>query len=62
MEFVDGGHCPPYKSCVTSKVARLISLEDRACLGLGMRLGLPVLSADQIWIRVNLSIQITTIR
>ncbi len=27
-----------------------LSLGDRACLALGMQLGLPVLTADQVWV------------
>lgn len=39
-----------------------LSLGDRACLSLGLRLNAPVLTADQIWIALNLSITVHSIR
>lgn len=39
-----------------------LSLGDRACLGLGIRLQVPVLTADQIWTTLNLPITVHNIR
>lgn len=39
-----------------------LSLGDRACLALGQRLSLPVLTCDRTWITLNLDIQIYLIR
>jgi len=39
-----------------------LSLGDRACLALGLRLDLTVLTADQIWKNLALNIPITIIR
>ena len=38
-----------------------LSLGDRACLALGKRLNLPVLTADKVWTRLSLGITITLI-
>jgi ribonuclease VapC len=37
-------------------------LLDRACLSLGERLGVPVLTSDWAWARLKLNIAITVIR
>ncbi len=39
-----------------------LSLGDRACLALGKRLNLPVLTADKVWTRLSLGITINLIR
>jgi ribonuclease VapC len=39
-----------------------LSLGDRACLALGKRLNLPVLTADKVWNSLSLGITITLIR
>ncbi len=39
-----------------------LSLGDRACLSLGLRLGCPVLTADRAWESLNLSLDIQLIR
>ena len=39
-----------------------LSLGDRACLALGMRLGLPVLTADRTWAELGLDVDVTLIR
>lgn len=39
-----------------------LSLGDRACLGLGLKLGLPVLTADKTWSKLNLGIDIHILR
>jgi len=39
-----------------------LSLGDRACLALGLRLGLPVLTADRAWAELELPIEIKVIR
>lgn len=39
-----------------------LSLGDRACLSLGLRLGVPVLTCDRTWASLNLSIAVQVIR
>jgi ribonuclease VapC len=39
-----------------------LSLGDRACLALALKLGLPALTADQVWSRVNAGVLIRLIR
>jgi PIN domain nuclease of toxin-antitoxin system len=39
-----------------------LSLGDRACLSLGIRLQAPVLTADQIWITLKLPVTVHSIR
>ena len=39
-----------------------LSLGDRACLSLGIRLGVPVLTTDQVWSSLNLPMTIHVMR
>lgn len=39
-----------------------LSLGDRACLSLGLRLGVPILTSDRTWASLNLSLNIQVIR
>lgn len=39
-----------------------LSLGDRACLALGARLGLPVLTADREWQKLALSVEVRAVR
>ena len=39
-----------------------LSLGDRACLALGMRLQLPVLTTDRIWAGLDLDVEVRVIR
>lgn len=39
-----------------------LSLGDRACLATGLRLGLPVLTADRVWANLTVGVVIHTIR
>jgi len=39
-----------------------LSLGDRACLALGLRLGCPVITADRAWARVDVGVEIILIR
>lgn len=39
-----------------------LSLGDRACLALSPRLGLPALTADRAWLKLDLGVQVQTIR
>jgi PIN domain nuclease of toxin-antitoxin system len=39
-----------------------LSLGDRACLALGLRLTLPILTADRVWTGLALPIHVTSIR
>lgn len=39
-----------------------LSFGDRACLALGKRLGLPVLTADRTWTSLSLGVQVQSIR
>jgi len=42
--------------------SRGLSLGDRACLALGKRLGLPVLTTDRAWATVSVDVKIQVIR
>src|SRR3970040_880330 len=39
-----------------------LSLGDKACLSLGLKLGLPVLTTDKTWSKINLEIDIRVLR
>ena len=39
-----------------------LSLGDRACLALGKRLGLPVMTADRPWAELDLGVEVVLIR
>jgi PIN domain nuclease of toxin-antitoxin system len=39
-----------------------LSLGDRACLALGLKRGLPVLTADQLWAKADVGVQVEVIR
>jgi ribonuclease VapC len=39
-----------------------LSLGDRACLSLGLRLGVPVLTTDQVWASLDLSVTVHVLR
>ena len=39
-----------------------LSLGDRACIALGIKLGVPIYTADKIWAKLNLSCNIVVIR
>lgn len=39
-----------------------LSLGDRACLALGLRLGLPVLTADRAWLGIGLGVEVRALR
>ena len=39
-----------------------LSLGDRACLALALRLGLPVLTADRVWARLQVGLDIRIVR
>ena len=41
---------------------RGLSLGDRACLALGLRLKLPVITADRTWLGLRLAVPVKTIR
>ncbi|WP_016950884.1 PIN domain-containing protein [Anabaena sp. PCC 7108] len=39
-----------------------LSLGDRACLSVGLRLGIPVLTTDRIWANLGLTLDVCVIR
>lgn len=39
-----------------------LSLADRACLALALRLGLPVVTSDKVWTKLKLNLTIKCIR
>lgn len=39
-----------------------LSLGDRACLALGLKKGLPVLTADKLWATADVGVQVEVIR
>lgn len=58
----------PFDADDAEQAARLwsqgsgLSLADRACLALGLRLGAPVLTADRLWAQVSLEVAVQVIR
>lgn len=46
----------------TATRSRGLSLGDRACLALGIREGLPVLTADRAWASLDIGVEIRLIR
>lgn len=54
-------------ACLTANLYPLVrrgslSLGDRACLALGLRLALPGLTADRAWVHLDLDLSIRLIR
>jgi ribonuclease VapC len=45
-----------------STKAHGLSLGDRACLGLALRLRLPAVTADRAWLRLKVAVKVETIR
>ncbi len=39
-----------------------LSMGDRACLGLALATGLPVVTADRAWRKLDLGIEVRTLR
>jgi PIN domain nuclease of toxin-antitoxin system len=39
-----------------------LSLGDRACLALGLQLGCPVITADRVWARLDVGVEVLLIR
>ena len=39
-----------------------LSLGDRACLALGLHLGRPVITADRVWVRLDVGVEVLLIR
>ena len=39
-----------------------LSLGDRACLSLGLRLNVPVLTSDRVWTKLGLTLEVRVIR
>lgn len=58
----------PFDADDAQQAARLwapgsgLSLADRACLALGLRHGVPVLTADRMWAQVSLGVEVQVIR
>lgn len=58
----------PFETGLTIETARLIrvardlSLGDRACIATAKRLGLPVITADKVWARFDLGVEVRLIR
>jgi PIN domain nuclease of toxin-antitoxin system len=44
------------------RVARGLSLGDRACIATAKRLGLPVITADKVWATLDLGVEVRLIR
>jgi PIN domain nuclease of toxin-antitoxin system len=61
---------PPFTSRLAALAGLLVkrtrhrglSLGDRACLALGMELGLPIVTADRVWAELDLGLDIRLIR
>ena len=52
---------PPVRLRTLTRVQGL-SLGDRSCLALGLRLGRPVLTADRGWLAVDVGVSVRLIR
>lgn len=58
----------PFDAADAEQAARLwlpgsgLSLADRACLALGLRLGVPVWTADRMWTQVSMGVAVQMIR
>ncbi|MSQ40077.1 MAG: PIN domain-containing protein [Dehalococcoidia bacterium] len=60
----------PFSAEDAEAVARLwpnsrslgLSLGDRACLGLALRLGLPALTADRVWAGLQVGVEVQVVR
>ena len=65
-----GVHILPFTAADAEQAALLwedgrrkgLSLGDRACLSLALRLNLPVVTADRVWATLDLGIDVRTIR
>lgn len=58
----DGRHAVLAAGLLTQTRALGLSLGDRACLALAKQLGLPVLTADQAWGKLDIGVGIEVIR
>lgn len=54
--------CPVIARLRASTKALGLSLGDRACLALGLRLGLPVLTTDREWRKLALDVKVRVVR
>ena len=58
----------PFETGLTVETARLIrvarglSLGDRACVATAKHFGLPVITADKVWARLDLGVEVRLIR
>ncbi len=55
MAYLGGQLWPPTKSLG-------LSLADRACIALGQQLGMPVITADHLWSRLDVGVDVQVIR
>ena len=64
LEVHDFGREPAFRTAMLrpSTKSRGLSLADRACLTLGQRLDLPVLTTDRIWEGLELEVEVRLIR
>jgi ribonuclease VapC len=58
----DNQHAVLAASFLPATRALGLSLGDRACLALAKQLGLPVLTADQVWSKLDIGVSIEVIR
>ncbi|MBD0275112.1 MAG: type II toxin-antitoxin system VapC family toxin [Acetobacteraceae bacterium] len=58
----------PFEAGLTAETARLIrvarglSLGDRACIATAKHLGLPAITADKVWAKLDLGVEVRPIR
>jgi PIN domain nuclease of toxin-antitoxin system len=62
VEPVLAGDAPAIAALRRSTRNLALSLGDRACLALALRLRLPVLTADRAWLELDLDLEVETIR
>lgn len=56
------GHAEASAGLRSATRALGLSLGDRSCLALGAALGLPVVTADRTWTKLDVGVQVLTIR
>ena len=62
QQAFDSGLCRRAAWLRSATRAYGLSLGDRACLALGHRLGLPVLTADRTWLDLDVGVRVEAVR
>ncbi len=64
LEVIDLDRAAAYRSGMLRPSMKSIglSLGDRTCLAIGLELGIPVVTADRLWSRLELAVEVQLIR